>query len=71
MNAKKCDRCGSFYIEVCANPMQENLNALGKALERTTKWETFCLFERMKGHADLCVECEKSLRKWCGGEDEC
>lgn len=65
MDAKKCDRCGRFYVEVPANAIQEAVHSLTEALRRFQNGEAFDLFSRMKGHADLCIDCTEALRKWC------
>ena len=67
MNAKKCDKCGEFYVEVAANPIEQAIHDLTEALRKVTNGEGYSLFGKLKGNADLCSECEKSLRAWCNG----
>lgn len=45
MNAKKCDRCGTFYVAVEANALQAAFHELNVATQRLLHGETFDIFE--------------------------
>lgn len=47
-NAKKCDRCGEFYLD-------NNKVAYGISYWNGFSWND---------HKDLCPKCEGSLEKW-------
>lgn len=66
MNAKKCDRCGAFYTVVEPDAITAAVQALGECLRSEAFGDRFSLFEVLKGHADLCGDCEKSLKVWAG-----
>ena len=69
MNAKKCDRCGEFYVEVMANPIETAMHNLVEAFRKIKNGEDFSLYKKLKDTADLCSDCDKRLRVWCMGGD--
>lgn len=57
MNAKKCDRCGSYY---------ENYDGVaeGAQIIQFKRRNNFIVYS-----ADLCPECMAKLWTWMGGEE--
>lgn len=53
-NAKKCDRCGTFY-----EPRKKNSETLSVSKHKMT-WG---VIEEVK-HSDLCFTCQLSLLEW-------
>ena len=66
--AKKCDRCGDFYIEVEACIFENAIKAINDLCEyidkpeESTKAKKFV--SEIEKHLDLCGDCAKSLKKW-------
>jgi hypothetical protein len=63
MDAKKCDRCGSFY-EIRNTTIIEDL---AEAFNVTTHAED--LHKIMEMCVDLCPDCSKQLLKWLKGRE--
>ena len=58
MNAKKCDRCGAFYIPDDLIRYRERYDFFD--MKRHTKEDG----AMTDAHIDLCDRCNKSLRRW-------
>lgn len=65
MNAKKCDRCGSFYDIRYPSAIEE----LAIAFNATSHAQEVC--RKMEENVDLCPSCSNKLFEWLkGGEFE-
>ena len=65
--ARKCDRCGSFYIPASRRSREDGFNAINLA-NRTLNDSTYS-----KGTYDLCPNCSNSLLDWlndCNKKEE-
>lgn len=56
MNAKKCDRCGYFYLPCKGIHERENAIKITRREKDSEKVTT--------EHYDLCPKCMESLEKW-------
>ena len=59
MNAKKCDRCGEFYIP-------DYNSAMCNAISKYRQLRHDC--DGNKNY-DLCYKCMKSFERWLSNED--
>ena len=72
-NAKKCDRCGEFYIEVEPNAIESLCKAISDfAAYVATPANVQKQIYAIQGLLDLCPDCLKSLRRWarCKEDEE-
>ena len=73
-NAKRCDRCSDFYVEVEADCFDNAIRAITEMCERINNPKNYteakAFFSKVERHADLCPMCSKSLKKWFFGRDE-
>ena len=67
MDAKKCDRCGYFYVISEESDLQSAFTRLGETMSRVLGGVQPSLSERIELHVDLCDECKKDLVVWCEG----
>lgn len=56
--ARKCDRCGSFYVPESRRSREERTNAIN-LINRTLGEVTYS-----NGTYDLCPNCSNSLLEW-------
>lgn len=77
MNAKKCDRCGLYYVNNILKPSYSiDLTlwsrtvgiSLNKVIEKISDGDK-CSESRAKNY-DLCDQCIESFREWLGIEAE-
>jgi hypothetical protein len=65
MNAKKCDRCGSFYGIRYLSVIEE----FAECFNITSRVQEMC--RQMEENVDLCPTCSNKLFEWLkGGEFE-
>ncbi len=58
MDAKKCDRCGAFYVPVSAQTdIKTNLQMVASAVNKTKP-------KHITDICDLCPECVKKFYDW-------
>lgn len=57
MNAKKCDRCGAFYIPVTQTDVKTNIQQIASALNKNKP-------KHITDVCDLCPECVKNFYDW-------
>ena len=73
-DAKKCDRCGDFYVEVEGSCFDSAIRALNQMCEyinnpqKVMKARNF--ISKIETHVDLCSKCSKSLKKWFFGRGD-
>ena len=66
-NAKKCDRCGSFYQEVEATAIETIANSMAAIFEPKMVLQNIAAIEKL---LDLCPSCSESLKRWLKGKED-
>lgn len=73
-DAKKCDRCGDFYVEVEENCFAGAIRALNEMCEYISKPQAETkarnFISEIEKHVDLCSKCSKGLKKWFFRKDD-
>jgi hypothetical protein len=72
--AKKCDRCGAFYVEVEENVFSSAIRALnemcGSISGTKNGMKAKHFVAEIEKNVDLCAKCSKSLKTWFFGKGE-
>jgi len=65
-NAKKCDRCGSYYQEVEPTAIETLANSMTAIFEPKSVLQNIAVIEKFM---DLCPSCSESLKQWVKGKE--
>ena len=65
-NAKKCDRCGKYYEEREATPIETLAHSMEALIVPKTVMQNISVIERI---LDLCPSCSESLKRWANGKE--
>lgn len=60
-NAKKCDRCGTYYQLVEMDAVELAVSVLRDAF---TKKNVLAQIRAIEANLDLCPSCSESLKRW-------
>lgn len=64
-NAKKCDRCGDFYMEREITLFDNAIKTIAKAVQTIVSPNNKSVIQdRIETHIDVCPKCSKSLKMW-------
>lgn len=61
MDAKKCDRCGKFYLP-------DNNSSQCNAIQKYKRFGGICGDDKIY---DVCPECMKSFERWVSNDNYC